>query len=146
MPRAVFRVRVHLIFSTKNRAPWIQTPLSDELHKYLGGILSHYESSPIRIGGAADHVHALFWQGRKLAICDLVEELKKTSSKWMKTKGVPDFYWQNGYGGFEVRCDDQPLIAYIENQEEHHRKRPFDQELRELLEKHQVQYDPKYLL
>ena len=64
-------------------------------------------------------------KGRKLAICDLVEELKKTSSKWMKTKGVPDFYWQNGYGGFEVRCDDEPLIAYIENQEEHHKKQPF---------------------
>lgn len=99
MPQSILTARIHLIFSTKNRVPWVQPPLSQELHKYFGGILSHYECRPIRVGGATDHIHAFFRLGRKLAFCDLVEEVKKTSSKWMKSKGVPDFYWQNGYGG-----------------------------------------------
>jgi putative transposase len=145
MPQAVFKIRVHLIFSTKNRVPSIQPPASQELHKYLGGILSHYESTPIRVGGPTDHVHLFFLHGRKLAFCDLVEELKKTSSKWMKTMGVPDFYWQNGYGGFEVRCDDEPLIAYIENQVEHHRKQSFQDEYRAFLKEHGVKYDERYV-
>ena len=140
------KVGVHLIFSTKNRQPWIAPEIRGELHQFLGGILNAQESPVLRVGGTADHVHLFFRMGRKIAFCDLVEEVKKSSSKWMKGKGCADFYWQNGYGAFGPgETISEALIQYIDRQEEHHRRRGFQDEFRAFLRKHGVDYDERYV-
>jgi len=146
MPQSLMKLGVHLVFSTKYRQPWIDDAIRPELHNYLGGILNHLECPVIRVGGTTDHVHAFFRLGRTIAMCDLVEEFKKSSSKWMKTKGYSDFYWQNGYGAFETwETGEATLIQYIENQQEHHRVQGFQDEYREFLKKHGIPYDERYV-
>src|ERR1043166_8997009 len=123
MPQSLSKVLVHLVFSTKHREPLITEAIRPRLHAYLVGILENLGSPSIQTGGVADHVHSLCILSRTLSIADSLEELKKSSSKWMKTQGVPAFSWQAGYGAFSI-CESQTdtVIRYIQNQEEHHRK------------------------
>jgi putative transposase len=93
MPQSVARVLVHLVFSTKNREPLIARDTRPALHAYLGGILNTLGCSPLRVGGTADHVHALFSLSRTRTIAEAVEEAKKASSKWMKQQAAGDFWW-----------------------------------------------------
>jgi REP element-mobilizing transposase RayT len=95
-----------------------------------------------------DHVHLLFRLGRKRSLAEIVEEVKKSSSKWIKTKGpqYKDFYWQSGYGAFSIgQSGIDALKAYIANQKEHHRKKTFQEEFREFLAKYQIEYDERYV-
>jgi putative transposase len=144
MPQSLARVLVHLVFSTKNREPIIGRDTRPRLHEYLGGILDTLGCSPLRVGGTADHVHALFSLSRTRTIAEVVEEAKKASSKWMKHQGTRDFWWQAGYGAFSVAQSQIAAVSrYIDHQEEHHRVHSFQEELRLLLKRYQIAYDER---
>jgi putative transposase len=139
---------IHLVFSTKHRYPFIHPPVEAELHCYLSGICKIFGCQPIITGGCTDHVHILFLLSKKIAIVKLVEEVKSHSSKWIKTKGsdYSKFYWQDGYGAFSVDPRQvEKERSYIENQKEHHRKKTFQDEYREFLQKFEVEYDERYV-
>src|SRR5947209_6374910 len=131
MPQSLAAIYVHLIYSTKNRQPLILPGIEEELRKYHAGILRNLDSPMITSGGTADHVHTLFRLGRKVSIADVVEELKKSSSKGLKAQGpeYSDFFWQSGYGAFSIgQSGVEDLSRYIENQKAHHRKKTFQEE------------------
>jgi len=147
MPSTHSSLHIHLVFSTKDRFPFIASGWQPDLHAYLGGCLKRLDAFPQEIGGVADHVHLLIGIKPTHAIADLVREAKRTSSEWVKTThGVQQFGWQEGYGAFSVSRSSVPEIrTYIREQETHHRKRTFQEEYLEFLEKHGVEYDERYL-
>ncbi len=148
MPQSLAQIYVHIVFSTKNRAAFLQDPvIRDEMHNYLGGTCSELDCPVLRVGGVADHVHILCRLGRSISIADLVEELKRASSQWAKTKGptLAEFYWQSGYGAFSISpAHVEALRTYIANQEEHHRTETFQDEFRRLLTKYGLTWDERY--
>ena len=148
MPQSLSKVYVHIVFSTKYRLNLITDDVEESLYEYLGGICKGLECNPVKIGGYKNHVHVLCLLSRKVTQMELLEELKKRSSKWIKTKGpqYASFYWQNGYGIFSVNpAEVDRVIRYIENQHEHHSKKNFKKEFRELLTKYNVDYDERYV-
>lgn len=149
MPQSLSAVYVHLVFSTKDRRPWLRGPeLREALHAYLGGISKRLESAPIRIGGPDDHVHLLARFGRTMTQADWVKELKRASNLWLQEQGPQhaDFQWQSGYAMFSVSASSlQRVVDYIERQEEHHHRMTFQEELRAMLRKHGVEFDERYL-
>jgi REP element-mobilizing transposase RayT len=148
MSQSLAKNLVHLVFSTKNRALWIPADMRERLFAYLAGIFKEWDSPALIIGGLDDHVHALFSLSKNHPLKKIVEEVKKGSSKWMKRDGTgnADFYWQNGYAAFSVSMSNVAAVKrYIEQQEEHHRKMTFQDELRALLGRHQVEFDEQYV-
>ena len=146
MPQSLLRILVHHVFSTKNREPFLAAHHRNRMFDYLGGILKGLNCPPIRVGGAADHVHVLFVLQRTESLSDVVEELKKQSSKWAKGTIHPNFYWQSGYGAFSVSPSNvEQVVVYIENQEVHHRTMTYQEELRELLRRHEIEWDERYV-
>ena len=138
----------HIVFSTKHRQSLIFPAIEPELHSYLGGILNNLECNPIKIGGYTDHIHVLCLLSKKIALMKLLEEMKSHSSKWIKTKDerLKNFYWQDGYGAFSVNPSEvDVVIAYIENQHEHHKNKTFQDEYRAFLKKYKVDYDERYV-
>ena len=148
MPQSLSSVLVHLVFSTKDRQPWINKDIEEKLYAYLAGIFRGCGSPAIKIGGYDDHVHAVFTLSRTRTIADVAEEVKRCSSKWMKTQG-PDlsrFHWQSGYAAFSIGRSHLPTLTnYIARQREHHGKQGFKEEVRILLAKYEVSYDEKYI-
>jgi len=148
MPQSLAKMVVHLTFSTKHRRPFITADVRDDLKAYLRAILEDVESPAIEINSVADHVHLLFCLSRKHALAEAVEQIKKGSSKWIKTKSpaFADFYWQSGYGAFSVSQSNVAAVrAYIVGQDDHHRKMTFQDEFRALLKKHGIEFDEKYV-
>lgn len=149
MPQSLAKVLVHLVFSTKERFPFLRDKLlRDELHHYLGGILAKLGCQPLIAGGVDDHVHLLFALTRTATIADVVKELKRGSSLWLKTKSadLTDFAWQSGYGAFSIsqsQIDD--VRTYIAGQEEHHRKITFQEEFRRFLQRYEIEFDERYV-
>ena len=149
MAQSLAKILLHTVFSTKERRAFLQDkPLRDELHRYLGGILTNLDCQPIIIGGVEDHVHLLFAHSRTATVADVVKELKRSSSVWLKAKApaLGDFAWQNGYGVFSIgqsQADD--VRAYIAGQEEHHRKISFQDEFRRLLQRYEIEFDERYV-
>ncbi len=148
MAQSLSKILVHLVFSTKDRYPFLTPDIRAELHAYLATALRTCESPALIINSVADHVHILCNLARTRAACDVIEEVKKSTSKWLKTKGgiLKKFFWQNGYGVFSVSPSNAESVrAYIERQELHHQRMAFEDELRMLLEKHRVEFDERYL-
>src|SRR5499433_367540 len=148
MPQSLSRILVHLIFSTKDRAPVLTPAIRAELHPYLAVVLRDNNCPSLKVGGVEDHVHLFFGLSRTLAVAKIVEIVKTSSSKWIKTKGpgFAAFHWQAGYGAFSVsQSDADAVIRYIEKQEEHHRRTTFQDEYRTFLERYQVAYDERYV-
>ncbi len=148
MPQSLAAIYVHLVYSTKNRQPLIRPEIEEELRCYHAGILRNLESPLICSDGTADHIHTLLRLGRKISIAEVVEELKKSSSKWIKTKGPEfrDFYWQSGYGAFSIgQSGIEGLKRYIANQKEHHRTTTFQEEFRTFLVKYEIEFDERYV-
>ncbi len=146
MPQSLARNVVHLVFSTKGRAPFIGADDRDDLHAYLAGTLNAISCPAIKVGGVADHVHLLFVLAKTLPLCEAVREVKQGSSKWAKEKIHPDFYWQTGYGAFSVsRSNEEQVEAYIADQETHHTTRTFQDEFRGFLRKHGLEWDEQYV-
>ena len=137
----------HLVFSTKHRTPWIKDSWIHRLHEYLGGTLNGLDVKPLAIGGVADHVHLLIGAKTTHRVCDIVRELKKSATEWVhQTIQFEPFQWQEGYAVFTVSPGARASVsAYIQNQAEHHRKKTFHEELKEMLDKAGIEYDPKYL-
>ena len=149
MSQSLSKMWSHLIFSTKDRYPFLSNRnIREETHKYLAGILRKHDCPTLVVGGVADHVHILCRFGRTISVADLVQEVKRESSKWVKTKGdlLRDFHWQNGYGAFSLSPSHiEALKEYIRNQEEHHRQETFQDEFRRLLRKYGIEYDERYV-
>jgi REP element-mobilizing transposase RayT len=137
-----------MIFSTKNRFHWINLELEQRLWEYLGGIARKHKTSALQIGGAPDHVHILLQAPAIYSPSQVAQFLKGDSSKWIHDTfpGLRKFGWQDGYGAFTVsKSQLQQVVRYIQDQKEHHRKRTFQEEYLELLQKHEIQYDERYL-
>lgn len=148
MGQSLAQLYVHLVFSTKNRTPWLGDDTREELHAYLIGILRNLDSPSLATGSVVDHVHILLRQSRTLSLAKVVEELKKSSSKWLKTRPCQSmgFGWQTGYGAFSVSASMVPaVVAYIGDQTAHHQRHTFQEELRSILRLHDVAYDEQYL-
>ena len=148
MAQSLSKIYVHITFSTKSREPLIKKEIQPELYAYIGEICNSLECYPIKIGGFTDHVHILCLLSKKIALIKLLEEVKKSSSKWIKTKGdeFEVFYWQNGYGAFSVNPTQVNAVAnYIENQEAHHLNKDFKEEFSGFLKKYNVEFDERYI-
>ena len=139
----------HLVWSTKNREPYIKKEIKPRLHSYMRTIIEGEGAKLLFINGVEDHVHLLVAMPLKLLIPDLIEKVKPVSTKWfnktfLDSKG---FKWQEGYGAFSVgKSNLQEVIKYIENQEEHHKKVSFEQEFMGFLEAQGISYDKRFVL
>ena len=148
MPQSLSAVYIHLVFSTKERRPFLHDEtIRSSLHSYLGKITKNLQCPPILIGGEEDHVHVLARFGRTITQAEWVKELKRVSNIWLKEQGeFEGFEWQGGYADFSVSQSNLERVKrYIANQQEHHRKMSFQDEVRSLLKKHQVEWDERYI-
>ena len=145
MPQSLDHVLVHLVFSTKDRHPYLVDGVRPELHAYLAGTVRATGCVCLRVGGVEDHVHIALRLSRTMSVASLVEEVKTSSSRWLKSRS-PDFSWQRGYGVFSVGPEGvDALVAYIDGQVEHHRTQGFQDEYRSLLGCHGIEYDERYV-
>ena len=147
MASTFLSLHYHVVFSTKERRPFIAPAWRTQLHDYLGGTVNGLGGFSQRVGGVADHVHLLVGLKATHCLADFMRELKKATSVWARENHEPEFAWQDGYAAFTVSASKRAVVReYIENQEAHHAKRDFVSELKELLEKHEVEYNERYLL
>jgi REP element-mobilizing transposase RayT len=138
----------HIIFSTKRREPLITNNLKDDLYSYIGGILRGQSGSLLEIGGIADHVHLVIRIGPDVSVSDIVRLVKANSSKWVNER--PDargrFAWQQGYAAFPVSFSQLPgVLSYVQGQEDHHRRKTFQEEFVEFLKRHEIEFQESYL-
>ena len=148
MPQSLSSILIHLVFSTKNREPFITPAIETELHPYMAKVFRELKSPSLAINGTNDHGHVLFSLSRSITVAELVEELKTSTSKWVKTKGreFKNFHWQRGYGAFSIgQSNVATLKRYIHGQKEHHQRMSFQEELRALLAKYRIKYDEQYV-
>jgi putative transposase len=147
MPQSLSKIYLHIVFSTKNREPFLSDEqLGSELHAFMGGISKQLDCNPIRIGGTADHVHLLVVLARTVSVADLVKEVKRVSSVWLHEKEISGFKWQAGYASFSVsQSNVEQVEKYISNQMEHHKKASFQDELRDFLKKHDLEFNEQYV-
>jgi len=147
--QSLARLWTRLIFSTKDRFPFLtDKSIRRDMHAYLATILRKYDCETLIVGGVEDHTHSLFALSRIYPIAKIVKEVKRTSSGWVKglSPKLMGFHWQGGYGAFSVSQSNlKDVISYIENQEEHHRRVTFQEEYRDFLRAHAVEYDERYV-
>jgi len=150
MSQSLTQIYLHIVFSTKNREPFLHDkPFRARVHAYLAGICKGLDSPCLQVGGVADHVHVLSRLAKTIAVADLIRELKRDSTKWIKLEApdLGEFHWQGGYGAFSISPGHvDGLIDYIKNQEEHHKHETFQEEFRKLCEKYGVGLDERYAL
>ena len=149
MPQTLSCVYLHIVFSTKNRAGFLMdSGLRKKMHAYLAGIAANQGCPAVRVGGVADHVHLLVRMGRGITQSDLLRELKRSSSVWVKTESgnLGDFAWQNGAGLFSISPGHVDAVCrYIENQESHHQEISFQDEARSIFTKYGIEWDEHYV-
>ena len=148
MAQTIFSSYYHIVFSTKNRFDFIRPDIADELYAYMGGIIRNKNGRLLSGGGTANHSHLLVSTNKNHLIPDLVGAVKRESSKWIKSKGgmLLKFAWQDGYSAFTVDHAQLDMIkGYIAKQEEHHRKKLFEDEMRGFFRKYEVDYDERYV-
>lgn len=147
MASTFLSLHFHVVFSTKDRRPLLRADWRSELHDYLGGTVNALGGISQIVGGMADHVHLLFGLKATHCLADFMRELKKASSKWIAERYDREFAWQDGYAAFTVSASARDKVRdYICDQEKHHAQRDYAEELKTLLEKHSVIYDPRYLV
>lgn len=148
MPQSLSKIYVHVIFSTIERADMLPKIHLGEIHKFLAGIMKNLGCVPIIVGGTSNHVHILCAMSNTITVSDMVRQTKSVSSKWIKEhySNMRSFAWQGGYAAFSVsQSNVEAVINYIANQEQHHGKRSFKDELIGFLKKYNVQYDERYI-
>ncbi|HKO59600.1 MAG TPA: IS200/IS605 family transposase [Pyrinomonadaceae bacterium] len=149
MAQSLARLWTHLIFSTKNRFPFLtDKQIRTDMRAYLATMLRQQDCETLIVNGVEDHIHALFALSRSHSIASVVKEIKRTSSGFAKelSPSLTKFHWQNGYGAFSVsqsNLDD--VIRYIENQEEHHKRVTFQDECRAFFKAYGIEYDERYV-
>jgi REP element-mobilizing transposase RayT len=139
---------VHFVWGTAHREPLIHKSWRDQLHAYMGGVLKNKKAKLLAAGGIADHVHVLASLPATVSLSEIANAMKANSSRWIHDNApqCKGFAWQTGYGAFSVsKSLEERVKAYIHHQEEHHRKRGFAEEFKELLEKHGIPYEERYL-
>jgi REP element-mobilizing transposase RayT len=146
MPSTHLSLHYHVVFSTKSREPLISRTWREKLHAYLGGVIRNLDAFPQIIGGTADHVHLLGLRATH-SLAEVIRTVKSVSSGWVHEEiKVSGFAWQEGYGAFTVSASQREAVRdYIARQEEHHRRRAFQEEYLELLQRSGVEYDKRYL-
>ncbi|MBN1918485.1 MAG: transposase [Verrucomicrobia bacterium] len=149
MPQSLAQVYLHVVFSTKDRIAFLQNAdIRPQMHAYLATAFTGHDCRALAIGGVRDHVHALCAWSRTRALAEVIGDVKRVSSKWIKTKGgqFALFQWQGGYGAFSVSHSNVGRVrAYIAGQEAHHRTMTFQDKLRALLRRHGVVFDERYV-
>ncbi|MBP6004097.1 MAG: IS200/IS605 family transposase [Pyrinomonadaceae bacterium] len=136
----------HIVFGTKDHLPLIAHSWEDEMYRYLGGIIRGHKSEPIEINGMPEHVHMLTRLSPVIAISDLMREVKANSSKWARLTHEPKFRWQRRFGVFSVSESNVDRVReYIQRQKLHHQKQTYEDEYRQLLRLHQIDFDDRYL-
>ena len=148
MSQSLCKIFLHIIFGTKNREPYIDDTICGELCSYLTTVLKNLDCDVIAINAPKNHIHTLCELSKDITIPSLIEKMKTTTSRWIKTKGLKfrNFHWQGGYGVFSVSPSlIESAKKYIFNQQEHHRKKTFQDEFRQFLKKYGVKYDEKYV-
>jgi putative transposase len=149
MSQSLVQVYLHIVYSTKERRPFLRDQdLGGRLHSYLAGACKNMETPSLKIGGAEDHIHILCRMAKVISISNLIKELKRESSKWVKQQKsvLRRFYWQSGYGAFSVSPSHiDGLIEYITNQIEHHKRESFQDEFRRLCKKYSAPIDERYV-
>jgi putative transposase len=148
MPQSFAAMHVHVVCSTKNREPWLDREMRPRLFAYIGGVLRNHDCSLTSAGGVEDHVHLLVSLGRTIAIADVVRLIKSNSSGWIHEEfpALAEFQWQAGYGAFSVSQSNVDAVkAYLANQEAHHRTKTFQEEFREMLSRHGLEWDERYV-
>ena len=149
MAQTLVKIYVHVVFSTRNRADLILPEFEKELFAYIGGILRKHDSVLLVAGGTMNHVHLLISQSKNIGLSDLLREVKKASSLWIKTKdaSLSSFQWQAGFGAFSIgQSQIETVKRYIAKQKEHHRAKPFETEYRKFLQKYEIDFDERYFL
>ena len=148
MPQSLAKNLLHLVFSTKERRPFLEEGIREELHRYASGILKDCDSPALAVNSVRDHIHILFNLHRTKSLADVVMEVKRGTSKWIKTKGSEFalFQWQAGYGAFSVSQSAVGEVSdYIRNQAEHHQKLTFEDEFRRFLQRYEIEFDERYV-
>ena len=147
MPSTHVSLHYHLVFSTKDRLPLITDDVRARVHAYLGGVARGLNAVGLEVGGTADHVHLLLGLKPTHCLADVLRTLKGDSSRWIHDNlSLPNFAWQEGYGAFTVSASNVGGVrAYVRDQERHHQKRSFQDEYREFLSKHEIEFDERYL-
>lgn len=143
------QLHIHGIFGVQNRISLIQESWKEELFKYITGVIQNNNHKLIAINGMPDHIHVLFGMRPTQSLSDLMQDIKGCSSKWINKRGFVKgrFSWQEGFGGFSYSKSQLSNVAgYIENQQEHHRRKSFVEEYIDILEKFDVDYDPRYIV
>jgi len=148
MPQSLAQINVHLIFSTKYREKIIKPVTEPELFSYIGATINRMNGNPFMINGDKDHIHIFSTLPRTVSMAKFVEEIKRNSCRWIKTKDIcyAQFSWQDGYAAFSVSSSHKKrVINYIARQKEHHGKQIFQDELLEFLRKHELDFDERYI-
>ena len=148
MSQSLSKLYIHLIFHTKNNESFIDTDIESELYAYLGGLLKDIKCVPIKINGIENHIHILCIMSKNISLAGLTEDIKRNSSRWIKTKGdkYKNFAWQGGYGGFSVSQSKADVVKhYIENQKEHHKTLSFKEEYIRFLKEYDIDFNEDYL-
>jgi REP element-mobilizing transposase RayT len=148
MSQSLSKLYVHIIFHVKNIYCPIRPEDESELYAYIGGVIKQHDAYPVRINGTENHVHVLSTMSKNMSLARFVEEIKKNSSRWIKTKGIfyKHFAWQGGYAGFSVsRSKVAAVEKYIDQQKEHHQSMSFRDEYQRFLQEYEVDFDKNYL-
>ncbi len=149
MAQSLCKILVHFVFSTKQRCPFLhETDIRLEMQAYLAGIFKQWDSHPLIVNGTSDHMHALVNLSRKFPLMEVIKEVKRGSSVWIRNKEgmLSKFHWQDGYGAFSVSQSQTDVVReYISRQEEHHQKISFQEELLELLRRHEIEFKEEFL-
>ena len=146
MSHSLCSLHTHVAFSTKDRLPFIEDSFRPDLFAYLGGIVRHLEGKAVIINGLKDHVHMLIKLPPTLAPAECMRVVKANSSRWLRENGHRNFGWQTGYAGFSVSTSNLPQVtAYIREQERHHRRMSFQEELATMLRKNNIAYEERFL-
>ncbi|HQU85206.1 MAG TPA: IS200/IS605 family transposase [Pyrinomonadaceae bacterium] len=148
MAQTLVQIFIHVVFSTKNRANLILPEIETELFAYIGGIAANNNSKLVAANGTANHIHLLILLSKTIELSELVGDLKRNSSRWIKTKGdkFSSFCWQDGFAAFSVGQTQVPMVKeYIANQKEKHRAQGFEDEMRKFFDKYSIEYDERYV-
>ena len=148
MPQSLAKVYLHVIFSTKNRGPFLLDDWRDELFRVIGGTANNLGCQSLIVGSTNDHVHMLIQLGRTITLADAIGMIKSTSSAWVNQNHAPGtpFHWQAGYAVFSVsQSNVEAVREYIRRQAEHHAKKSFQDELRDWLRRYEIEWDERYV-